>query len=197
MGAPDDRPSGNTDESLLRWVRHGNQDAATRLYIRYAQRLRALVHDRCSPDLARRVEADDIVQSVFRSFFRGASQGYYEVPAGEDLWKLLLVIALNKIRAQGLFHRAAKRDVRRTAPLEVGATEADRRTEDGEQAFLRLVIQESLALLPDAHREMVGLRIEGYEVTEIAERTGRAKRTVERILQEARKQLSALLQVGE
>jgi DNA-directed RNA polymerase specialized sigma24 family protein len=42
---------------------------------------------------------------------------------------------------------------------------------------------------------MVQLRIEGYEVAEIAHQTGRAKRTVERILQESRKKLSALLQI--
>ena len=40
------------------------------------------------------------------------SQGDYDVPPGEELWGLLLVIALNKIRTEETFHRAAKRDVR-------------------------------------------------------------------------------------
>jgi RNA polymerase sigma-70 factor (ECF subfamily) len=99
---------------LLR-LRLGNQDAALQLYLRYAHRLRALAKAQCSAELARRIDTEDIVQSVFGSFFRRAGQGYYDVPAGDELWKLLLVIALNKIRAQSAFHRAAKRDVRRTA----------------------------------------------------------------------------------
>src|SRR5437762_486755 len=108
-----DRPPGEpTDSSLLRRLREGNQDAATKLYLRYAERLRLLARAECSPDLARRIDADDIVQSVFASFFQGVNRGLYEVPAGEELWKLFLVIALNKIRAKGVFHRAAKRDVR-------------------------------------------------------------------------------------
>src|SRR5437588_9272377 len=104
-----------SDQSLLRRFRKGEQDGATQLYLRYAPRVRALVKAKTSPDLARRVDADDLVQSVFRSFFQGVTHGHYDVPAGEELWKLFLVIALNKIRAAGNFHRAEKRDVRLTA----------------------------------------------------------------------------------
>src|SRR5262245_14011453 len=75
-----DEPS---DHALLRCWRGGSQDAATQLYRRYAHRLRSLAKARCSPDLARRVEAEDIVQSVFATFFRGAGTGRYVVPAGE------------------------------------------------------------------------------------------------------------------
>lgn len=186
-----------SDGSLLAWVKTGNQEAATQLYLRYAQRLHALVRDQSSSDLARRVEADDIVQSVFRTFFTAASQGLYQVPAGEDLWKLLLVIALNKIRAQALFHNAAKRDVRRTTPIDGSAAEREAFAvkDDGDQVFLRMIIDEALEQLPPSHRPMVQLRLEGFEVAEIAQKTGRSKRTVERLLQEARKSLSALLQV--
>src|SRR5262249_38375591 len=103
-----------SDHSLLHRVREGSQDAATQLYLRYVQRVHALTHAQCSAELARQVDAEDIVQSIFGSFFRGASLGYYDVPAGEELWKLFLVIALNKIRAKGNYFRAAKRDVRLT-----------------------------------------------------------------------------------
>ena len=92
----------------------GQPDASTELYLRYAERLHALVVAQSSKDLARRVDAEEIVQSVFRTFFRRASQGHYSVPEGEEMWKLLLVIALNKVRAAGAYHRAAKRDVRQT-----------------------------------------------------------------------------------
>ena len=104
-----------SDHSLLRRFRRGNQDAATALYLRYAGRLRAFAESKFTLSLARRIDAEDIVQSVFRSFFQHAKRGLYDVPAGEELWKILLVIALNKIRTQLTFHRAAKRDVRVTS----------------------------------------------------------------------------------
>lgn len=56
-----------------------------------------------------------------------------------------------------------------------------------------MTIDESLAEMPQHCREMVTMRVEGYEVEEIARRTGRSKRTVERILQEIRKKLTHVL----
>src|SRR5712691_3278020 len=106
-----------SDTSLLRRFRLGSEDAAAELYRRYAPRLRRLARRQCSSVLARRVDADDIVQSVFCAFFQAARKGYYDVPDGEDLWKLLLVIALNKMRSSQTFHLAARRAVRLTAPV--------------------------------------------------------------------------------
>src|SRR3954452_13006529 len=108
---PDEGPS---DHSLLRRFRRGQEDGPTLLYLRYAERLRALAATQMAQGLAARVDSEDIVQSVFRTFFRRAAEGQYDVPEGEEIWKLLLVIALNKVRSVGAFHRAARRDVRQT-----------------------------------------------------------------------------------
>lgn len=181
-------PDAPTDASLLVRFRRGEEDAATQLYLRYAGRLRALAANQASADVRRRVDPDDIVQSVFRTFFRRAAAGQYEVPAGEELWKLFLVIGLNKVRAVAAFHKAARRDVRATA----GGSEFDKAADETPAAdeaalsALRLTIDELLAPLPATHREIVELRIGGHEVAEIAAKTGRAKRSVERILQEFR-----------
>lgn len=181
-----------SDSSLLRRVQRGNQDAATELYFRYAERLRNLVRTETSPALARREDAEDILQSIFSSFFRGVGQGYYDVPAGDELWKLLLVIALNKICAKGTYHRAAKRDMRITLGGEF--LNRYRRYAHGSRrdgtTFLKLAIDEALAQLQPLQRQMVVYRIEGYEVAEIASRVHRSKRTVERVLQEFRRQLT-------
>lgn len=181
-----------SDHSLMGRLRHGSEDAATQLYLRYAHRLRALARAKSSPDLARQVDADEIVQSVFGSFFRGASNGFYDVPVGEELWKLFLVIALNKIRAKGAYHRAAKRDMRMTEAWAHLESEPEGRN-SASLDFLRLTVAEALQQLPPQHRQMVTLRIEGYEVEEIAQHVGRSKRTVERILQEGRARLAGIL----
>jgi RNA polymerase sigma-70 factor (ECF subfamily) len=185
-----------SDHSLLRRFRRGSQDAATQLYLRYARRLRALVAARCSPQLARRVEPDDIVQSIFRRFFHRVTRGDYDVPPGEELWGLFLVIALNKIRSEEAFHRADKRDVRLAA---TGAEpqhllETQPAGDDGAYAVLQLTIDDLLEALPPQSRLMVELHIQGYQVADIALRTGRSKRTVERNLQEFRARLRRLLE---
>lgn len=139
---------------------------------------------------------EDIVQSVFGSFFRRVRQGYYDIPDQDELWKLLLVIALHKVRGKATYHHAAKRNAHRT----IGGVEARRRLEgeanSGASAFahLELVFEEILERLPPESRGMVTLRIEGCEVAEVARLTGRSRRSVERILQETRSTLSDLLQ---
>jgi hypothetical protein len=102
------------DQSLVERCREGDQDAATQLYCRYERRLKRLIMRRCSPDLARCASVEDIVQSVFGSTFRWICVGRYAVHEGEELWKLLRVIALNAIRSQATYHYAARRDSRRT-----------------------------------------------------------------------------------
>ncbi len=182
-----------SDHSLLRRFRRGSQDAATELYLRYAKRLYGLARGRVSADLAPRVDADDIVQSVFKSFFQAVGRGHYDVPAGEELWKILLVIALNKIRTQKAYHRAAKRDARLTAGGECfERTLETLQHDEAAYAFLQLATEEALDRLPPSHKQMVELRIQGHEVAQIAVLTGRSKRTVERVLQEARTRLDAI-----
>lgn len=183
-----------SDHSLLKQYRHGKQEAAQELYQRYSHRLRALARAQLSTELAGRVDVDDIVQSVFGSFFRGVNGSFYDVPMGEELWKLLLVIALNKIRTQGTYHQAGKRDVRRTvSTVETLEAMAHREDEGAARAFMQLVMEEALSQLSPNHRHMVELRMEGFSVEEIAVKTERAKRTVERLLQQARAKLGKLL----
>jgi len=191
-------PSGTaipSDRSLLRRVKQGEEDAATDLYLRYARRLQALAQVQSSPALAARFDPDDVVQSVFRTFFRRASEGQYDIPPGEELWGLFLVIALNKIRKLGAYHRAAKRDVGITAGSQ-HLVQTLRDTQAGDETAvqtLKMVIEDVLDRLTAVQRRMVELRIEGHDVASIAEQTERSKRTVERVLQRFRERLGTLV----
>src|SRR5262249_11311177 len=103
-----------TDGSLLQALRDGRPEAANELYRRYADRIRALARAKLSRGVACRLDPDDIVQSVFRRFFHAASSGRYQLPSSEELWDLLLVITLNRLRSAEQHHRAGKRDLRQT-----------------------------------------------------------------------------------
>jgi RNA polymerase sigma-70 factor (ECF subfamily) len=195
-GPPDSPPvvgdaaAPRTDSSLLRRYKSGDEAAATDLFLRYAPRLRALAREYCGPNYAGRFDADDVVQSVFRVFFHGARRRSYEVPPGGELWGLLMVLALNKIRNLVGHHRAGKRAVQQTLPLPDPDRHPALATDDSAAALLRLVMDEQLAGLPESNRAMIRLRVEGYGVAEIAQATGRSRRTVERVLQEFRARLS-------
>ncbi len=195
VGVVDRGPgAASSDAQLLRQFRRGSQEAARQIHDRYARRVRALVRGRLASVLPSHVDAEDVVQSVFAAFFRAAGQGRYELGEGESLWKLLLVIALNKVRAEGVFHLAAKRDSRLTLALDRLPPEARRRepAHGGGQGFSRLVVEEALQSLPPGHREVVERRMQGHAVAEIARDLGQSERSVERILQRSRSQLSFL-----
>jgi RNA polymerase sigma-70 factor (ECF subfamily) len=182
-------PAASTDASLLRRFRRGEEDAATELYLRYARRLMAFAEQRTSRQLTSRFDPEDVIQSVFRTFFRRAADGSFDVPAGEELWQLLLVIALNKVRRLGRYHHQQRRDVEKTLG---GEALEDRQLSATEQSvrMLEMVVDEALQQLPDVQRQMVELRIQGYSVVEIAETTRRCRRTVERVMRQFRQYIS-------
>jgi RNA polymerase sigma factor (sigma-70 family) len=181
---------GQADRALLQQFRAGDSNAAAILYRRYARRLRDFARVNCSLELSSRLEPDDIVQAVFMAFFEQAARGKYQDAEDKDLWKLLAVIALNHIRTAGAHHRAAKRDVRLTRTgSEPGLNEACSPEDEKALNELRLFLGELMKQLPTHQQRVIELRLEGYEVAEIADLTGQSQRTVERGLHNFRSKI--------
>lgn len=187
-----DQRTPTSDASLLVRIQAGEDDAARAIYTRYAERLMKLADQNTGDDLAARIDAEDIVQSVFRTFFRRVNDGHYLIPEGEELWKLLLVIALNKVRMVAEYHRAAKRNVAHTRSI------GDRDFENTMDAsqILQMTIDDILITLPEPHRQVVRARIDGCEIAEISSKVSVSRRSVERILQSFRKRLQKTLNVS-
>jgi RNA polymerase sigma factor (sigma-70 family) len=175
------------DADLARRYRAGDQRAADALYRRYAARLTAAVRSRCGRSFASRFDPDDVTQAAFRALFERLRVAE---PDG-DLWGLLLVLALNTVRRLVEHHSAAKRSVRRTCPAEDSGRPLpvpDARSGD---AFRAVALREEIDALPEPDRKVVELRLAGYEVGEITAQTGRPRRTVERVLQTFRDQVTS------
>ena len=64
----------------------GEEDAAAEAFDLYVDRLAALAQSRLSARLAQRIDADDVVQSAFRSFFCGAREGRFVQADGGTLF---------------------------------------------------------------------------------------------------------------
>src|SRR5579871_4605339 len=98
------------EQALINLWRQGDQDAARQIVDRYIDRLLPLTRRRISQRLASRVDAEDIVQSVFRTFFARLKDDRFEIAGQDDLFRLLVRITVHKTLRQIAHHKAAKRD---------------------------------------------------------------------------------------
>lgn len=104
------------DLTLLGQWKLGDQDAANEFHNRYVEKLLSLIQGNIARRFGSRFDADDVAQSVLRTFFGAAADGRLKVSRNDDVWKLLATIALNKVRNQVKFHDAQKRRGGQTAP---------------------------------------------------------------------------------
>src|SRR5207244_13422111 len=99
-------PGPKQERKLLDQWRAGDERAAKELFDSYVERLMALARRRISQRLASRVDPEDIVQSVFRTFFGRVKAGEFHFEDQDDLCKLLVRITINKTMRQIDFHTA-------------------------------------------------------------------------------------------
>jgi len=176
---------------LLALLHSGDEEAARAIFEQYAERLTRLARSRLSASLAARVDAEDIVQSAWRSFFTAARAGQFQVEHGGDLWRLLVEVTLHKLYRQAARHQAQLRSVRREQALGDSAAAAAVEPTPAEAAAAADELDAVMRQLPPRGRQALALRLEGYEHAEIAEQLGCHERTVRRDLAEARRVLTA------
>jgi len=108
---------------LIGRVRSGDQQAATDLVRRYENEIRRAIRVRLTdPGLCRVLDSTDVCQSVMANFFVRASAGQFELDRPDQLLRLLVTMARNKlldqVRKQHADRRDAKRVVGDPTPLE-------------------------------------------------------------------------------
>src|SRR3954451_22940801 len=81
---------------LMGRLHGGDESAADEIFHRYASRLIALARRRLDARLNRKVEPEDILQSVFRSFFVRQADGRLSPNDWEHLWALLAKLTVRK-----------------------------------------------------------------------------------------------------
>lgn len=170
---------------VLRRHQQGDSQAAGELLARYARRLCHLAEGYLSQRLAGRVDGEDIVQSVFRTFFRRSARGDFRIDSSGQLWQLLVKMTVLKAQAQGRRHTAGVRDVRLEQALDGEdwpATLAAREPGPGEAIVLVDQIEAVLKGLPETHCRVLQMRLEGHSVAEIADRLGLSRMTVYRVV---------------
>jgi RNA polymerase sigma-70 factor (ECF subfamily) len=166
--------SGTTFADFVCRIRAGDEQAAADLVRRYEPVIRVVVRTRLGDRRLRRVlDSMDICQSVLKSFFVRAAAGEFELQRSEQLQRLLVAIATNKVAHQARRQRAGNRDIRRDAPMAAGEWDvAGAGPSPSRVASGRELLAEFRRRLSPDERRLADLRAEGRGWAEVAAELG-------------------------
>ena len=179
----------------------GDERTVADFWEQYGQRLNHLAQKHLSPRLNQRVGADDIVQSVCRTFFRRAREGQFELSDAEALWRLLCVITLTKCRLMARFHGRERRGLHREQPLDDtrggSAAPCDAASDElpPDQAVeMDDELKRLLSAFDPEEQRLVDLKLQEMTNGEIARHIGCSERTVRRVLKRVQSRLRDILE---
>jgi RNA polymerase sigma-70 factor (ECF subfamily) len=181
-------------DDLVRRLRDGKESAAAEVVHEFTARLLGLARRRFDDALKAKEDPDDVVQSAFKSFFRGCSEGKLKLTGRDELWGLLALITLRKCRQRRRHFNTARRQIKREraghrddAPDFEGVE--GREPPPEEHLLLTETVKNLFADLDGPRRAILALGLDGYDTSEIATLVGCTERTVQRVLQRARHRL--------
>jgi len=191
-------PASDVDR-VIEQLRGGDSRAAEELFSRFSGQLRRLVHSKLGWRYRRKFDADDVVQSVFKSFIRLQASEQVSFDSWDALWGLLSLIAARKCGHRLDYLRAACRDIAREHPEHIVASDLER-SRNELQAFTRdptpshaaelaEAITRLLEPLDERDRTIATLALQGFSTVEISNSVSRSERTVQRVLKQIRQNL--------
>lgn len=191
----------SADTSFQDWMarlRRGDEEAADHIFRHFAQRLIGLAQAQLDSRLRGKVDPEDVMQSVLKSFFVRHAEGRFDLTSWDSLWAILVVLTLRKCGHQVRRFRAARRDVQREQTLSAEDTTSEwevmaREPTPTQAAMLAEAVEQAMAALEeDRERQILELSLQGFTVPEVSARVGRSERTVHRVLGRVRKRLERL-----
>jgi RNA polymerase sigma-70 factor (ECF subfamily) len=185
---------GSFHEVMTR-LRAGDPEAAARVFHQFAQRLAALARTRLSARLRQKVDPEDVLQSVYKSFFLRHEQGQFQLEGWDSLWAILTVITLRKCGRWAEQFHTARRDVSREVAVTegpAGGALLSREPTPLEAGILAETVENLLRGLDGRERDMVQLSLQGYSVEEVSNQVRRTRRTVQRVLKRVKDELQQL-----
>jgi RNA polymerase sigma-70 factor, ECF subfamily len=182
-------------DALLVRLHAGDDAAAEQVFRRFARQLIARARRHLDSVVLHKLEPEDVMQSVFKSFFTRHRNGQFHLESWNSIWGILSLITLRKCRNCTDYFYATRRDARREqrmqdsgSPVDAIELLADEPT-PVEAAVLTDTLEQLMRGLEDRERTIVSLHLQGYTITEISARVDRAERTVRRVLERVRMRL--------
>jgi hypothetical protein len=154
--------------------------AAQEIWQRYSQRLLQLAKRKLDQRIRQREDEDDVLQSMYKSFFLRQQRGAFDLGNRDDLWQVLVMITVRKVRNVTKKQGRNRRDYRREqgelapptdaslGPQGVCAQIAGADPTPEEAAALSEELQRRLRILSPALRQIALWKLEGHTTEEIA-----------------------------
>jgi RNA polymerase sigma-70 factor (ECF subfamily) len=168
------------------------------LFEQFSRRLIGLARSQLDVRLKHKVDPEDVVQSVYKSFFRRYGEETIATQGSDGLWSLLTLITLRKCSDRARYYRAERRNVAQEAAVAASAEDEYWREAVGreptpeEAASLAETVEQVLASIDADERPIIELSLQGYSTQEISEQLGRAERSVRRLRERVRKHLERM-----
>ena len=190
-------------DDLKQWVaaaKAGDPRAETHIFQLYMNRLLALAGRHLSPRMAQTGDADDIVQSAMRTFFRRLRDERFVWDDSIDLWWVLARIIVRKVGHRVDQHFADLRFVawdQCASPEESGSAafiqDFAREPTPEEAIAAQDLLERVLEPLNPAQRKIVELRLEGHSFEEISGRLGCSESIARRLTDKVKQAMEASL----
>ncbi len=185
---------------FIQRIRAGDDRAAEELVRRYEPLVRREVRLRIEDDrLNRAFDSMDVCQSVLASFFVRAATGEYDLDEPQNLIRLLVTMARNKLASKARLEHRQRRDSRRMAGTDPEILEAlaDGQPSPSEVFSRRELLERMRASLSEEERQIADLRGQGLAWEEVAERLGGNGNTLRMQLTRAIERVGRELGLGE
>ncbi len=176
---------------LRRYVATDDQVAASELFNRYANRLIEVAGKQMSGRMKQRVGPDDVVQSVYNSFFLKAKAGSFTLDGSGHLWPLLVSLTINKIRNLAQHISAGKRNARQERPMDDCSALLSSQPSPQHAASLCEEVERLLRHFDGkaTQQRIVELYLQGESIDQIALKVGRGTERVRQVLRTAQQLL--------
>jgi DNA-directed RNA polymerase specialized sigma24 family protein len=190
----------SSDDPVTLWIdelRRADGAAAQKLWNHFVTRLYELGRKKLRPKTRRVYDEEDVALSAFHSVCAGIAAGRFpDLRDRGNLWHLLVVITARKVAHRLRHEHQQCRDVQRNLADSVFWPAS----EDSSNSYMNMLVSheptpefaaefvetcETLfeSLDDPALQQVVTLRLEGYEDSEIADRLKCSRRTVQRRLE--------------
>jgi RNA polymerase sigma-70 factor, ECF subfamily len=182
-------PESDSFVELMARLRAGDEAAAARIFHAFSRRLIALARNHLDTLVRQKLDPEDVVQSVFKSFFARHGDGAYQLEDWNSLWSLLARITLRKCGHRIERFHAARRDIRRETagrgPEDRSAATWEPLARDptpSEAAVLVETVETLARELGERDRRILMLSLQGCPIPEVSAQVGCTERTVYRVL---------------
>lgn len=183
-------PNSNREwDSYIAGLRSGNPDSCRKFWEQFGESLKRVSERYLSSRLKSRIEADDVVQSACRTFFRRANKGEFLLDDDSQLWRLLCAITVTKARSMARFHSREKRSVHSEWSPTVDSSASQNLDQLPESKalpesglILSEVFEATLKQFNSEEQQVIDMKLRDVENSEIAEALVCSERTVRRIV---------------